>query len=178
MPGGPVLSGFTGRKGIETVAMERRLICDGMLARLARWLRAAGYDTELASKEVNDRDLMARALDDDLLILSRDRKLLERRGATSRVFLIHYGRINEQAREITRPLGIDWLKAPFSRCLVDNHSLRPARAEEIADFPWPRETVSGSFMSCPQCRRLYWDGSHTRRMRGNLEAWSRGHFGT
>jgi len=157
--------------------LERRLICDEMLARLARWLRAAGYDTQLVGEGVNDRDLMAQVLADNLLVLSRDRKLLERRGATSRVFLIHSGRINEQVREITRPLGIDWLKAPFSRCLVDNHPLRPARAEEIADFPWPRETVSGPFLNCPQCRRLYWDGGHTRRMRGKLEAWSGGDFG-
>ena len=152
----------------------KRFICDERLARLARWLRAAGYDTGLAGNGVDDRDLMAEAINDDRLILTRDHKFLERRGAKAHVYRVVSGNIDEQAQEITEALGIDWVKAPFSRCLVDNTPVRPASDEEITDLPWSRQTMTGPFTICPRCGRLYWTGGHTRRMRDRLETWSRG----
>lgn len=152
----------------------KRLICDEMLAGLARWLRAAGYDTVLVVNGVDDRALMAEAINEDRLILTRDRKFLERRGAKTHVFHLVSGLIDEQVREITAALVIDWMKAPFSRCLVDNTPVRQASDKEISNLPWPRETMEGPFTTCPQCGRLYWTGGHTRRMRDRLESWSRG----
>jgi len=151
-----------------------RFICDEMLARLARWLRAAGYDTGLVANGVDDRDLMAEAISDDRLILTRDRTFLERRGAKTHVFHIVSGKLDEQVREISKALGIDWMKAPFSRCLLDNTPVRPANDEEMADLPWSRRSMTGPFTVCPECGRLYWTGGHTRRMRDRLETWSRG----
>lgn len=158
--------------------LKQRYICDEMLIRLARWLRAAGYDTELAEHGINDRDLMAHATVNDRLILTRDRKFLERRGADSQVFLVVSGTIDEQVREITGPLGIDWLIMPLSRCLMDNALLRPARETEIDALPWPRRKMAGPFTTCAECGRHYWSGSHTRRMLDRLEAWARGIFST
>lgn len=159
--------------GLEMTDFKQRFICDEMLVRLARWLRAAGYDTELVANGVNDRDLMACAQANGRLILTRDRKFLERRGAVSQVLIIVSGAIDEQVHEITEPLNIDWLRAPFSRCLIDNTPLRPARDAEIDTLPWPRENVAGPVTTCPKCGRHYWSGSHTRRMLAKLEAWTR-----
>ena len=150
----------------------KRFICDEMLARLARWLRAAGYDTELVANGVDDRDLMTEAINDDRLILTRDRKFLERSGAKTHVFHLVSGNVDEQVREITGTLEIDWVKAPFSRCLIDNVPVRPASNEEMAGLPWSRQTMTGPFTTCPRCGRLYWTGGHTRRMRDRLETWS------
>jgi len=147
-------------------------ICDEMLIGLAHWLRAAGYDTALLAQGTSDRDLMDHAKANDRVILTRDGKFLERRGAKSLVFLLISTNIDEQAREITGPFEIDWLKAPFSRCLVDNVPVRPASKTEVANLPWPRRGLTGPFMSCPKCGRLYWRGSHTRRMQAKLESWS------
>ncbi len=160
----------------EMIGLKRRFICDEMLNRLARWLRAAGYDTEQVAHGVNDRDLMAHAVASDRLILTRDHKFLERRGSASQVFLVISGAIDEQAHELTAPLGINWLKAPFSRCLMDNAPLRPAIKAEIDDLPWPSQSLTGPFTTCPDCGRHYWTGSHTLRMRDKLEAWTRGQF--
>ena len=41
-----------------------RLLCDEMLARLGRWLRAAGYDTEIATGGASDRALTAHCAGD------------------------------------------------------------------------------------------------------------------
>ena len=161
----------------ETIPAKQRFICDEMLIRLARWLRAAGYDTEVVAHGTNDRDLMANGVANNRLILTRDRKFLERRDAGSQVFYVASGDIDEQAREITEPLKINWLKLPFSRCLMDNAMLHPATEAEIDSLAWPRQSMEGPFTTCPECGRHYWSGSHTRRMLGKLDAWARGSFG-
>ena len=157
---------------LKMTGFKQRFICDEMLVRLARWLRAAGYDTEVVTRGVKDRDLMADAMANDRLILTRDRKFLERRGADTQVFFVISVDIDEQVREITGPLGINWIKAPFSRCLMDNAPLRPASDAEINALPWPQQKPLGPFTTCPECGRHYWTGSHTRRMSGKLEAWA------
>ncbi len=154
----------------------QRFICDEMLTRLARWLRAAGYDTRTAEPGGDDRALMERAVAEDLLILTRDRKFLERRGADTHVFLLRAGKIPGQAQEITKDLDIDWLKQPFSRCLVDNALVLPDAEVDLARLPWSGRGISGPFTVCPECGRRYWVGGHTRKMLGELENWSRGRF--
>lgn len=161
----------------DRTELRQRFICDEMLIRLGRWLRAAGYHTELAERGGVDKDLMARARAGQMTILTRDRKLLEHRDARVYVTLVVSGKLSEQAQEITRALGIDWQKQPFSRCLVDNAPVRPATEDEIAALPWSGRGVSGPYTICPDCGRSYWTGGHTQRMLGVLEHWSQGRFG-
>ncbi|MBV9968267.1 MAG: DUF5615 family PIN-like protein, partial [Alphaproteobacteria bacterium] len=53
-----------------------RLFCDEMLARLGRWLRAAGYDTGIAEGGLPDSVLVARCLAEGRILLTRDRHLV------------------------------------------------------------------------------------------------------
>jgi hypothetical protein len=39
------------------MTLERRFLCDEMLVGLGRWLRIAGYDTVIAERGRNDREL-------------------------------------------------------------------------------------------------------------------------
>jgi hypothetical protein len=156
----------------DPVMVEPRFICDEMLIRLARWLRAAGYDTELVEPETSDRDLMAHAVAENLIILTRDRKFLERRGAETHVFLITSGKVDGQVREITAPFAIDWLRAPFCRCIVDSTMLVPAEDDQLATLPWSARGVDGPYRTCPACKRVYWNGGHAKHMRAQLEQWA------
>ena len=52
-----------------------RLICDEMLLRLGRWLRAAGYDTVIAEGGMDDATLIARCAAENRVLLTRDREL-------------------------------------------------------------------------------------------------------
>lgn len=150
-------------------------LCDAMLGRLARWLRAAGHDTLLAEGTETDRDLLARARAERRILLTRDRRFTQRQGAAGHVVLIEGGKIADQARDLKRRLGLDWLRAPFSRCMMDNARLRPATAAETAGRPdWVGAEGGGTrVLACPACGRSYWAGSHRRRMRQRLEAWNR-----
>jgi uncharacterized protein with PIN domain len=148
-----------------------RFLCDEMLAGFGRWLRAAGYDTALARPGAPDAALLGQAAAEARLFLTRDRKVMERRAAAGAVLV--RGDFDAVAAQL-RGLGVDWLRAPFSRCLMDNAPLRPATPEEAEDAPSEARPFDGPINRCPDCGRLYWPGSHVRRMRERLTAWAAG----
>ncbi len=146
-----------------------RFLADAMLAGLGRWLRAAGYDTVIAPGHHSDRAILRRAVAEGRLLLTRDRKLLEHREAPGRVILLACSGTEACARQLTARLGLDWLHAPFTRCLVCNTPVEPAPEAVRAAVP-PEVRVAGwPVRWCPRCRRPYWPGSHVRRMRARLE---------
>ncbi|AWN42958.1 Mut7-C RNAse domain-containing protein [Methylobacterium durans] len=143
--------------------MDERYLCDAMMGGLARLLRAAGHDTRLAAPGAPDADLLALAANEERLLLTRDRAFAARVGAGA--LLLREGRADDQAAELSRIRPVDWRSAAFSRCLVDNTPLREAGADEIARAPASSRVLPGPFRICPACARLYWPGSHVRRMR-------------
>jgi uncharacterized protein with PIN domain len=148
------------------------LLCDEMLRGIGRWLRIAGYDTAIASEGMTDRDLLALAGAEGRLVLTCDRKLARLVPAGVRVITLATESLDGAACELSERLGIDWLRAPFCRCLVDNAGLQPARPVDLARIPEPARHGAGPITVCPACRRVYWPGSHVRRMRARLERWA------
>lgn len=143
-----------------------RFLCDEMLARLARLLRAAGYDTALAEASERDAALALRARSEARVLVTRDRVLAAQAAPGSLLLLAD--ELEDQARELTARLPVDWTLAPFTRCVVDNQPLHEARPEEIARMPKEAQALPGPFRACAQCGRLYWPGSHVKRMAARL----------
>jgi uncharacterized protein with PIN domain len=58
----------------------------------------------------------------------------------------------------------------MTRCSLCNTVLREANLPEIdgADYA-PREKIGFTFFWCDQCSRLYWNGSHGRRISERIE---------
>jgi uncharacterized protein len=151
-----------------------KLFCDEMLARLGRWLRAAGYDTEIAEGGRPDRALVAHCAAEGRVLLTRDRHLAE--VATARrvpVLRLLEGTVEEQAGVLRSALGIDWQYAPFTRCVLDNAPLDPAPPEMAVQVPVASRAAGGPLRRCPECGRLYWRGGHVRRMQAKLATWNR-----
>ena len=144
-----------------------RFLCDEMLVRLARLLRAAGHDAALAPAQAPDAALIARAEAEDRLLLTRDRALARR--AAERGLLLRAEAAVAQAEELSQAVPVDWSLAPFTRCVMDNSPLRQASPEETARMPGSAQTLGGPFRVCPTCGRLYWPGSHVKRMTARLE---------
>jgi uncharacterized protein with PIN domain len=148
--------------------MPVRFLCDEMLAGLGRWLRLAGYDTAIAGRGRRDRDLVAQAEAEERVLLTRDRRLVEIRAAAGRTILLSGDGIEACAEELARRLGVDWCRDPLSRCALCNEPLRPASRRLMTSLP-PRVRGTGSPVRvCRRCRRLYWDGTHVRRIRRRL----------
>lgn len=146
-----------------------RFLCDEMLGRLARYLRAAGYDTLLAAGGTADRELLQLAAEEGRYFLTCDHLILDHRAADGVAHLLRPGTLDELAAAVTISFAIDWLSAPFSRCLVDNTPLQAADHARHPDLP--ADLAGREIRSCPECGRIYWFGSHCRRMRIRLEGW-------
>lgn len=155
--------------GIEAASVPG-FLCDEMLKRLGRWLRAAGYDTLIQEGPGRDRDMLRRARDQNRLLLTRDRKLLEFRLAPGTVIHLRANSLEDCIEELTQKLALDWHYRPFSRCLLCNTPLVAADAACSRRIP---EDVrrAGAVRFCPRCHKPYWEGGHVRRMRKRLEQW-------
>lgn len=142
-----------------------RFLCDEMLARLARLLRAAGYDTYLAAAGEPDAELIKTARREGRILVTRDKRLAA--AAEESVIVEGWG-VDAEAHALSRAAVLDWEFAPFSRCVVDNAHLRDATDEELASLPSRARARGGPFRLCPACGRSYWPGSHVRRMEARL----------
>lgn len=148
-----------------------RFLCDEMLVRLARLLRAAGYDTYLASGGEPDAGLLKLAREEGRILLTRDKQLA---AAAPESVLIEGRGVDEEAESLSRGVLLDWNFAPFTRCVMDNAHLRDATLDEIDRMPQSAQAGAGPFRACPACGRLYWPGSHVRRMGERLDELSGG----
>ena len=144
-----------------------RFLCDEMMVRLARLLRAAGYDAALAAGGASDAVLIAQAKAENRIIVTRDRTLA-REAAPRSVLITAPGR-DAEAQGLAALVPIDWRLAPFTRCVMDNALVREATANEVARMPAETQALPGPFRACPECGRVYWPGSHVRRMAARLD---------
>lgn len=147
---------------------DPRFIADAHLGGLARLLRLAGFDT-LYDNHRHDAEIVALALAEGRIILSRDRELLKRR-AVSHGCYVHATEPQAQLREIVARLDLARAARPFSRCLRCNTPLRPvAKAAVLARLPARVREGQERFSTCDACGRVYWEGTHWRAMRRVLD---------
>lgn len=148
--------------------MRPKLIGDAMLGALVRWLRVLDLDVAY-DPSLDDAALVERAVSEGRTILTRDRRLIQRRRARDHL-LIESEVVDEQVRQVLDWSG--WRPDPerlFLRCLRCNASLEPVATEQARRHvpPYVARTQE-SFRRCPACGRLYWGASHVRRMRLRL----------
>ncbi|UCE31825.1 MAG: hypothetical protein JSW68_02455 [Burkholderiales bacterium] len=146
-----------------------RFLCDEMLGDLARYLRAAGHDTVLARGGAPDTHWIAVARRQRRLFLTRDRLLAPEAGEDV-ALQVPDGDLDAAAAFLRQALELDWLYRPFSRCLLDNAELTPVPAQ--AHRRVPPDIPVAEARACPSCGRVYWPGSHYRRMRARLAGWA------
>ncbi|HEY0428234.1 MAG TPA: Mut7-C RNAse domain-containing protein [Pyrinomonadaceae bacterium] len=162
----------------ERVGFEHRLnlrkdkqlkfFADVNVARVVRWLRAIGIDT-VWEDAISDKDLVRRAIDENRFVLTLDKRLPDE-WRVDNVLLLKSENPFEQLREIVEHFKIEKPPELFTRCLVCNTLLRGASSQEISAAVPPRVLeAQEKFYFCPVCRKVYWQGSHTERMRDAIE---------
>ena len=140
-----------------------------MLGALARWLRALGVDVAF-DPALDDPELVERAVAEERTILTRDRRLTERRRARNHL-LIRSDDVAEQLRQVLDELGLRPDPGRLlGRCLRCNAPLEPVDPEQARARvpPWVART-QGEFRACPVCQRVYWRGTHVQRMLQRLQ---------
>jgi uncharacterized protein with PIN domain len=152
-----------------------RLVADVMLGRLARWLRLAGLDVAY-DPSWDDDHLLRRAVQEQRILLTRDRPLYQRaRRMNVPALFVRSDRLTDQFPEVCRDLGLDPDGLPwFARCALCNERIQPIRRDlvrhVVPDYVWRHHR---QFYRCPACDRIYWAGSHYRRMMGLRARWAR-----
>ncbi len=147
---------------------EPCFVLDTHLGRLARYLRMLGLDT-LYRNDYADEELARISSEEHRILLTRDPGLLKR-SVVAHGYWVRESDPHRQIRQVLERFDLFGTIAPFTRCLRCNALLQPVRKEVVLDRlpPMTRE-VYGEFRICPACDRVYWKGSHYRRMRQMIE---------
>ncbi len=148
---------------------EPRFVCDDHMGKLARYLRVAGYDAVFDSAMDNNR-LIQISLDEKRYILTRDRRLVERR-LVRYCLLLKSDRWQDQIKTVAEHFGLVFSKSRmFTRCLEDNTPTVRVAKEDVRGRLWPYTYVHhDEFRMCPACHRIYWAGSHVAAMYTRFE---------
>ena len=85
--------------------------------------------------------------------------------------LLPEGDLGRLAAALGAHFELDWLGHSFTRCLEDNTPLVAADAAALARAPADAIRPDEPLCHCPACGRIYWRGSHYKRMRAKLTAW-------
>ena len=145
-----------------------RFVADAHLGGLARLLRMAGFDT-LYDNGYRDDEIVAIAAEEDRIVLTRDRELLKRRAVSQGCYL-HAIKPELQLRELFGRLGLAPGAQPFSLCLHCNLALRAVDKALVLDgLPPSVRELHEEFTTCEACRRVFWKGSHHKRMQALLD---------
>jgi len=145
-----------------------KLLLTRELGRLSKWLRILGFDTEYF-KNNNASSLIIQALRDDRIILTRNQRLPQAHGI--KIILIKQERIKEQVAEVLQVLQIKPdPEIMFSRCIICNMELTQIEKEKIKDkVPEYVFKTQEDFITCPKCKRIYWQGTHWGNVTKTLE---------
>jgi hypothetical protein len=169
--GGERIAVYPTFHSIDTAAISRVqapapapcFVCDVHLGRLARRLRLLGFDTWYRS-DADDAELAAVAVDEQRILLTRDRELLMRRIITHG-YCPRSDRADVQATEVLRRFDLTAAIAPFTRCARCNGRLDSVERHDVEHLLPPRtRTEHHHFARCRGCGQVYWPGSHTTRI--------------
>ncbi len=146
-----------------------RFVTDNHLGRLAKSLRLLGFDA-LYRNDFDDVTLARLSSEEERVLLTRDRRLLQRK-------IVVYGYClrtwepQQQLADVLRRYQLKDFIRPWRRCLACNGSLRPVAKDSIIDRLEPK-TIKyfHKFKMCQDCRRIYWKGSHYGPLQQLIEA--------
>ncbi|MCW5980864.1 MAG: Mut7-C ubiquitin/RNAse domain-containing protein [Bryobacteraceae bacterium] len=145
-----------------------RFALDVHLGRLAAYLRMLGFDA-VYRNDWNDRELAAISRSERRILLTRDRGLLKRNVVTHGRY-IRETSPRQQLQEVVERFDLYGAAKPLTRCLACNVPLAEASPSEAGALLPPEIAARFSrFWRCSSCGRLYWEGSHYRRMRDLID---------
>jgi uncharacterized protein with PIN domain len=134
-----------------------------MLGKLARWLRALGFDA-LFFRAIEDDELLQLSRQEGRMLLTRDTELSVNAGEGQALF-IRSGDWQSQVRQVLDAFDLHNRIVPYTRCLECNTRLKPILRSEAKNLVAPFVYESSSdFSLCSGCKRVFWKGTHQNDM--------------
>jgi len=144
-----------------------RFIADGMLGSLARKLRMFGFDT-LYYNDIDDDKLIEIGKQQERILLTCDKMLFQRavNAGICSVLLDGSSDADDMAHVLksNRIYSVEFLPEK-SRCPLCNGALDICDKNSINKLI-PEKVVSmhEKFYLCKQCNKVYWEGSHLKKL--------------
>ncbi|MCF7804362.1 MAG: Mut7-C RNAse domain-containing protein [Candidatus Marinimicrobia bacterium] len=147
---------------------QLQFTADLMLKRLAKYLRALGYDT-LFDEGLADHELLAVSKEENRVLLTRDLELYEGTPAPYS-FYVNSQYPNQQFRLIAQHYPLEFDESRFmERCLECNTVLNIIPRDDLTKRVPPRVYKRhDTFYHCPACHQIFWHGDHVKRLREKL----------
>jgi uncharacterized protein with PIN domain len=147
-----------------------KFLADGMMGKLARWLRMLGQDV-IYSVKFNDSELLELAKKEDRILLTKDFELYKRaiiRGLDAYYVEGKSGseHLAEVAKRYNLSLMIDMDK---SNCPICNTKLSAIPKEQLqGEIEKNTFTYYDKFWKCPNCGQIYRQGAHWKQINNTL----------
>ena len=146
-----------------TPLRDTRFILDVHLGKLAKYLRMAGFDT-LYERNYSDSEIVAIARNEKRIILTRDVGILKHKSVTHGYWIRSQDPV-EQFREVIRRFDLFNYFQPFQRCMHCNGLIEKASKNQVLHHLKPKtRQYYNVFYQCTRCNKVYWKGSHVKRM--------------
>ena len=147
--------------------LRLKFILDVHLGKLAHLLRMLGFDA-LYHKDYNDDEIRDISLKERRTILTRDQDLLKAKIVTHGYWLRATTPL-EQVIEIVRRFDLKSCIKPFVRCLACNGLIKKINKTKIVPrLPAGVLSYYQEFFQCSNCKKIYWQGSHFRKMQEKI----------
>jgi uncharacterized protein len=150
---------------MNTETGEKRFIVDQMLGKTAKWLRVLGFDTRYEC--LTHEDQLDGFRREGFTVITRNRRW----SGHSCVLSPASNDPMEQLAEIisTVPITLQEIHL-LHRCILCNRRLEQLPKDRaLGHVPDHVYETNVQFVRCPGCRRIYWHGSHPRRMSERLQ---------
>lgn len=163
------------RKSVgETRDFPRKFFCDAGLGGVARWLRAAGYES-FWKPELNDAATIREAQQLAATLITSDTLMMERGvlrdGLQPAICVASSLTSEEQLAVIFREMNLDLFEP---RCMSCGGELCRVSKESVAEqIPPKTARWLDEYFVCAQCARLFWRGTHWQRIASELSEISR-----
>ncbi len=142
---------------------EPKFIADVHIGSLARYLRMLGFDV-LYKNDFSDQEIIDISLNEKRTILTKDRELLKNLKVTHGYWIRNEG-LEEQVKEVILRFDLKDDIKEFLRCLECNNILEPVEKEKMEmRIPPKVKEWQNEFWYCTQCDKVYWKGSHYKKM--------------
>lgn len=141
-------------------------LVDGMLGKLARWLRMLGQDVEYSTK-FSDDELLVKAKMENRILLTKDFELYQRAMSRQIETLYIQGdseseRLSELSKRFSIPLDVDMTISYCPRC---NGKLHVVSKEQIKnEVDNNTYQFYSEFWKCLNCSHIYWQGGHWKQI--------------
>jgi uncharacterized protein with PIN domain len=143
-------------------------VLDVHLGALARILRMLGFDASYRN-DYGDAQLVKISVSEKRILLTRDKTLLKN-GSLTHAYWLRSTDPEEQAREVLDRFDLHRNIRPFERCLECNGKIQKVEKSRVLDqLETGTAATYDEFFQCKDCRKVYWKGSHYKRLERTVE---------